>query len=109
MDCSLPGSPDHGVLQARTLEWVAISFFKSQRFNMKYQLVSWILLTNFTEFSSSVMIIIPASQMSSPDSGHHTYSKQLVGNTLRFDSVLHDSVKFIFNAVTNLGFSQVHL
>ena len=26
MDCSLPGSSAHGVLQARILEWVAISF-----------------------------------------------------------------------------------
>ena len=26
MDCSLPGSPVHGILQARILEWVAISF-----------------------------------------------------------------------------------
>ena len=26
MDCSLPGSPVHGILQARVLEWVAISF-----------------------------------------------------------------------------------
>ena len=25
MDCSLPGSSLHGILQARTLEWVAIS------------------------------------------------------------------------------------
>ena len=24
MDCSLPGSSDHGVFQARILEWVAI-------------------------------------------------------------------------------------
>ena len=24
MDCSLPGSPVHGILQARTLEWVAM-------------------------------------------------------------------------------------
>ena len=28
MDCSLPSSPVHGVLQARILEWVAISFSK---------------------------------------------------------------------------------
>ena len=27
-DCSLPGSSAHGILQARTLEWVAISFSK---------------------------------------------------------------------------------
>ena len=26
MDCSLPGSPVHGILQPRILEWVAISF-----------------------------------------------------------------------------------
>ena len=26
MDCSLPGSSAHGILQARTLEWVAIAF-----------------------------------------------------------------------------------
>jgi len=26
MDCSLPGSFVHGILQARILEWVAISF-----------------------------------------------------------------------------------
>ena len=28
MDCSLPGSSVHGILQARILEWVAISFFR---------------------------------------------------------------------------------
>ena len=26
MDCNLPGSSFHGILQARILEWVAISF-----------------------------------------------------------------------------------
>ena len=28
MDCSLPGFSVHGILQARILEWVTISFFK---------------------------------------------------------------------------------
>ena len=28
-DCSLPGFSVHGILQARTLEWVAISFSKT--------------------------------------------------------------------------------
>ena len=28
IDCSPPGPSIHGILQARTLEWVAISFFK---------------------------------------------------------------------------------
>ena len=30
MDCSLPGSSVHGLLQARILEWVAISFSKGR-------------------------------------------------------------------------------
>ena len=29
VDCSLPGSPVHGIFQARILEWVAISFSKA--------------------------------------------------------------------------------
>ena len=28
VDCSLPGSSVHGILQARVLEWVAIAFSK---------------------------------------------------------------------------------
>ena len=30
MDCNLPGSSVHGILQARILEWVAIPFFRDQ-------------------------------------------------------------------------------
>ena len=30
MDCSLPGSSVHGILQIRILEWVAISFSKGK-------------------------------------------------------------------------------
>ena len=29
MDCSPPGSPVHGILQARILEWVAIHFSRA--------------------------------------------------------------------------------
>ena len=29
MDCNLPGSSIHGILQARILEWVAISFSRA--------------------------------------------------------------------------------
>ena len=31
MDCSPPGSSAHGVFQARVLEWVAITFYKSTK------------------------------------------------------------------------------
>jgi len=29
MDCSPPGSSVHGILQARILDWVAITFFRT--------------------------------------------------------------------------------
>ena len=29
MDCRLPGSSVHGILQARILEWLAMSFFRA--------------------------------------------------------------------------------
>ena len=35
MDCSLPGSSIHGVLQARILEWVAICFSSELRYLMQ--------------------------------------------------------------------------
>ena len=33
MDCSLPGFSVHGILQARTLQWVAISFFNAWKWS----------------------------------------------------------------------------
>ena len=35
MDCSLPGFSIHGILQARTLEWVAISFSNACKWKVK--------------------------------------------------------------------------
>ena len=45
MDCSLPGSSVHGILQARVLEWVAIAFsdlYTYFKINLK------ILIKNFS-------------------------------------------------------------
>ena len=37
MDCSSPGSSVHGILQARILEWVAISFqTKGKKYNLTF-------------------------------------------------------------------------
>ena len=57
MDCSLPGSSIHGILQARVLEWGAIAFillyicrfFKSSWKNPKYILTT---MSNFKEKNS---------------------------------------------------------
>ena len=50
MDCSLPGSPVHGILQARTLEWVAISFSNAGKWKVKVKPLSrvWLLATPWT-------------------------------------------------------------
>ena len=40
MECSLPGSSVHGILQARTLEWVAISFSNIWKWKVKVKPLS---------------------------------------------------------------------
>ena len=50
MDCSLPGFSVHGILQARTLEWVAISFSNAWKWKLKVKLLSrvWLCATPWT-------------------------------------------------------------
>ena len=50
IDGSPPGSPVPGNLQARTLEWVAISFSNVWKWNVKVKLLSrvWLLVTPWT-------------------------------------------------------------
>ena len=50
MDGSPPGSPVPGILQARILEWVAISFFNAWKWKRKVKLLSraQLLVTQWT-------------------------------------------------------------
>ena len=48
MDCSLPGSSVHGIFQARTLEWVAISFSRGSSQPRDWTRVSHIVGRCFT-------------------------------------------------------------
>ena len=50
IDGSPPGSPVPGILQARTLEWVAISFFHAWKWKVKVKSLSrvWLLSTPWT-------------------------------------------------------------
>ena len=50
IDSSPPGSPVPGILQARTLEWVAISFSNAWKWKVKVKLFSrvWLLATPWT-------------------------------------------------------------
>ena len=49
-DCSPPGSPVPGILQARTLEWVAISFSNAWKWKVKVKSISHVqpLVTPWT-------------------------------------------------------------
>ena len=50
IDGSPPGSPIPGIFQARTLEWVAISFSNAWKWKVKMKLLSrvWLLATSWT-------------------------------------------------------------
>ena len=50
IDGSPPGSPVLGILQARTLEWVAISFSNARKWKVKVKSLSriWLLVTPWT-------------------------------------------------------------
>ena len=54
MDCSLPGSPVHGILQARILEWVAISFSRGSSWPKTYYVMVQLFLFYRREESSGI-------------------------------------------------------
>ena len=51
MDCSLPGSSIHRISQARIMEWIAISFFRSPALHRDRMYVSCICLLHWQENS----------------------------------------------------------
>ena len=53
MDCSLPGSSDHGIFQARRLEWVAISLSRGSSWPRDWTHVSSIAGRFFTIWATS--------------------------------------------------------
>ena len=63
IDGSPPGSPVPGILQARTLEWVAISFSSAWKWKVKVKLLSRVWLSDPMDYSlpgSSVHGIVQA-------------------------------------------------
>ena len=57
VDCSLPGSPVHGIFQARVLEWVAISFSRASSQPRDQTQVSCIVGRRFTVWSTREVLI----------------------------------------------------
>jgi len=66
MDCILPGSSVHGILQARILEWVAISFSKRSSRSKKW---TWVSCT------AGKFITVWATR-EAPFSSHHSLTEQ---------------------------------
>ena len=52
MDCSLPGSPVHGIFQAIVLEWIAISFSSGSSRPRDWTRVSHIVDRHFTVWAT---------------------------------------------------------
>ena len=81
-DSSPPGFPISGILQARTLEWVAISFSNARKWKVKVKLLSrvWLLATPWT-----------AAYQASPSMG---FSRQEYWSGVPFPSPLEMLVIF---------------
>ena len=57
MDCSLPGSSVHGIFEARTLEWVAISFSRGSSWARDRTRVSHIVGRLFTVWATREALV----------------------------------------------------
>ena len=70
MDCSLWGSSDHGIFQARILEWVAISFSKGSCWPRDGTQVSW-------QLPALQVDSLPLSHQGSRDTVYRVSNKNL--------------------------------
>ena len=119
-DSSPPGSPVPGILQARILEWVAISFSNAWKWKVKVKLFShvWLLATSWTaaqqaplsvgfsrqEYWSGVPLLSPISCLSN----HNYLLASLCQLSLPFWFILYPATYFIFlkykcNYITSLS------
>ena len=73
IDGSPPGSAVPGILQARTLEWVAISFSNAWKWKVKVKSLSRVLLL--------VSLWISPSSWTSPCTSHPTHASRLSQST----------------------------
>ena len=63
LDCSLPGSSVHGILQVRILEWVAISFFRGSsrlRNQTRVSCIAGRFFTNWATREAPILSLIGA-------------------------------------------------
>ena len=99
IDGSPPGSPVPGILQARTLDWVAISFSNAGKWKVKVKSLSrvWLFTTPWTTAHQAPPPMGFSRQeywsgvpLPSPKSSHTGVQKQAVWNKAISCLVLHD-------------------
>ena len=86
IDGSLPGSPIPGILQARTLEWVAISFSNAWKYKVKVKSLSrvWLIATAWT-----------AAYQAPPSMGFYcTFNFKMLANTFYVMKIHKDACIF---------------
>ena len=99
MDCSPPGSSVHGILQARILEWVAISFFRGSSQPRDRTWVSctagrcFILWATRVRTSSNFILLHVFFQLSQ----HHLKSGALKRLSFLYPKLSTDSVQSLAN------------
>ena len=81
-DGSPPGSPVPGIHQARTLEWVAISFSRAWKWKVKVKSLGWVQL---------FMTPWTAAYQTPPPMG---FSRQEYGSGVPFPSPVHEGEKW---------------
>ena len=77
MDCSLPGSSVHGILQAIVLEWIAISFSKGSSQPRDRTQVSRIVDTHFTIWANVADTVHPCFNGILPQSYFSLFFKHM--------------------------------
>ena len=92
MDCSLPGSSVHGILQARILEWVAISFSRGASWPRDRILVSCTTGKFFTDWVTRETLKWKSLSDSLWPHGLHSPWNSLGQNTGVGSSSLHQGI-----------------
>ena len=91
MDCSMPGSSVHGILQARILEWVAMAFSRGSsqpRDPICISYISWIVrrvLFNWDSLVAQTVKCLPAM----PETQVQSLGRE---NSLKKEMATHSSI-----------------
>ena len=75
VDCSPPGFSDHGILQARILEWVATSFFRGSSWPRDWTQVSHIAGRCFSLWATRGAVLLYSRNQPTLWSNYHPLKK----------------------------------